>query len=157
MVDWEDAMRVVVSGGLSAVVFMAFWVGWLKTQKVAYRNCAFGIGLLPISFSVLVILARLIFASGTVHQFEAMVAGPGVREVVLPVEDAELRHVVEVRPALVEIGLEDPNGERVVLQRSEHDGMVEMEFEARRGGKYRLLLTLPEGVAKVGVVAREIR
>lgn len=155
--DLIDGFRLLVGSGLSAALFMGFWVLWLKTRNRSYRTCAFAIGLLPAAFVILVILGRLIFASGVVHEFTTGAVGPGIRELAFPVEDAEIRHTIEISPAIEKVSVKTPDGEFLETKQSLSGGKLELEFEPRRGGSHLLVLEIPEGVGAVRVVAREVR
>ncbi len=155
--DFMDGFRLLVGGGLSAALFMGFWVLWLKTQNRSYRTCAFAIGLLPIGFVLLAILGRLIFASGVVHEFATGAVGPGIKELNFPVEDAEIGHMIEITPVIEKVAVKSPDGEELEVKRAVSGGILQVEFEARRNGSYRVVLEIPEGVGVVKVVAREVR
>ena len=155
--DFVDGFRLLVGGGLSAAIFMGFWVLWLKTQNRSYRTCAFAIGLLPVGFVVLVTFGRLIFATGVIHEFTTGAVGPGVRELAFPVEDAEIGHTLEITPVLEKVSVKNPDGEVIETKQTVSGGKLEVEFEARRGGSHRVVLEIPEGVGAVQVVAREVR
>ncbi len=155
--DLVDGFRLLVGCGLSAALFMGFWVLWLKTQNRGFRTFAFTVGLLPAAFVILVILGRLIFATGVMHEFTTGAVGPGTRELAFPVEDAEIRHTIEVSPAIEKVSVKTPEGEVLEIKQSLSEGKLELEFEPRRGGSHRLVLEIPEGVGAVRVVARELR
>ena len=155
--DLVDGFRLLVGSGLSAALFMGFWVLWLKTQDRSYRTCAFAIGLLPAGFVILVIVGRLIFASGVVHEFATGAVGPGIRELAFPVQDAEIRHTIEITPVIEKASVRTPDGELLETKQSLSGGKLELEFEPRRGGSHRLVLEIPAGVGAVRVVAREVR
>lgn len=161
--DLEDGLKLLIAAGLSAAIFMGLWALWLKTQNPGFKLFARYVGPLPFVFIVLVQAGRFFFAHGTVNAFETYASGPEkgagtvVKELVFPVEQPELDHVLDVRPALEEVGVKDSNGEPLEVQRAVVDGMVKVEFQARGRGTYKVVLKIPEGVEKVGVVAREVR
>ncbi|MCX6612438.1 MAG: hypothetical protein NTW74_16495 [Acidobacteria bacterium] len=155
--DSLDVFRLLIGSGLSAAIFMGFWVLWLKTKNPGFRIFAFAIGPLPAGFVVLVILGRLIFASGVIHEFTTGAAGPGMRELSFPVEDAEIRHILEISPVISKVSVKNPDGELLETTQTVNEGKLQVEFEARRGGSHRVLLENPEGVGAVKVVAREWR
>lgn len=155
--DLMDGIRLLVGTGLSAAIFMGFWVLWLKTQNRSYRTCAFAFGLLPVGFVVLVTFGRLIFASGVVHEFTTGAVGPGLRELAFPVQDAEIGHTIEISPVIEKVSVKNPDGEVLETTRAVTGGKLQVEFEARRGGSHRVVLEIPEGVGPVKVVAREVR
>lgn len=155
--DLIDGFRLFVGTGLSTALFMGFWVMWLRTQNRSYRTCAFTLGLMPVSFVLLVILGRLIFANGVVHEFSTGAAGPGTRELSFPVLDAEIGHTIEISPAVEKVSVKNPDGQFIETRQSVSAGKLQVEFEARRGGSHRVVLEIPEGVGAVQVVAREVR
>jgi len=155
--NFIDGFRLLVGAGLSTALFMGFWVLWLKTQNRGFRTFAFALGLLPVSFVGLVILGRLIFASGVVHEFATGAVGPGIKELAFPVEDAEIGHTIEITPVIEKVSVKSPDGEELEVKRAVSGGILQVEFEARRGGSHRVVLEIPEGVGVVKVVAREVR
>ncbi len=155
--DLIDGFRLLVGSGLSAAIFMGFWLMWLRTKNPGFRIFAFALGLVPIGFVVLVILGRLIFASGVVHEFTTGAVGPGLRELAFPVEDSEIGHSIEITPVIEKVLVKNPAGELLETKQSVNEGKLLVEFEARRGGNHFLVLEIPEGVGSVKVVAREVR
>ena len=155
--DLIDGFRLLVGCGLSAALFMGCWVLWLKTKHPGFRTFAFAIGLLPAAFVILVIVGRLIFATGIIHEFTTGAIGPGIRELAFPVEDPEIRHTIEITPAIEKVSVKTPDGELLETKQSLSEGKLELEFEPRRGGSHLLVLEIPAGVGAVRVVAREVR
>jgi hypothetical protein len=155
--DLVDGFRLFVGCGLSAALFMGFWVMWLKTQNRSYRTCALTLGLLPAGFVFLVTFVRLIFARGVVHEFTTGAVGPGVRELAFPVKDAEIGHMLEITPVIEKVSVKSPDGELLETKRAVSGGKLQVDFEARREGSHRVVLEIPEGVGAVQVVAREVR
>lgn len=163
MIDFQDWMRLLIAGGLSTALVMGFWVLWLKTRNPAFKILAYFVGLAPIEFAVVVIVGRLLFASGTVNSFETGVRGPekGVsrveRRLAFPVEQPELRQVLEVRPVLEEVVVQDPDHEVLEVKRAVSEGVLTLEFEGRKAGTYVVVMQVPAGVERVGVVSKEVR
>jgi hypothetical protein len=155
--DYFDAFRLLIGGGLSAAIFMGFWVAWLRTKNPGFRIFAFALGPMPIVFVLLALLGRLTFASGVVHEFTTGVSGPGIRELAFPVEDAEIGHTLEITPVIQKVSIKNPDGEVLESNQVVSEGKLQVEFEARRGGSHRVVLEIPEGVGVVKVVAREVR
>jgi hypothetical protein len=163
VIDFQDWMRLLISGGLSAALVMGFWVLWLKTRNASFKLLAYFVGLSPIVFTTLVIVGRLLFASGTVNSFETGAKGPGAgeklveRKLVFPVMQPELRQVVEVRPVLEGVVIQDPDHEVLEVRRSVREGVLTLEFEGRKAGTHLVVMQIPAGVERVGVVSREVR
>ena len=141
--DLQDGLRPLISAGLSTAICMGFWVLWLRTRKRAYRSMAFGIGLLPVGFIALVIVARVVPATGVVHSFETYAVGPErgvgmiVRELAFPVQDPEIEHLLEITPVLDRVKLKNANGDVVESGRSVSGEVLQVEFETRTAGRYR--------------------
>jgi hypothetical protein len=161
--DLREVFTLVIAGGFGAVLFMVFWVVWLKTHEKAYRLLAIILGPLPPLLMILVIVGRILFTHGTVNSFETGALGPVdgsgdvLKELAFPVEQPDLEHVLDVRPSLAEVGVSGPNGEKLEVQRNEVEGMVQIRYDPQTSGTHKVVFKVPKGIERVSVVAREVR
>ena len=155
--SYFDGFRLLIGAGLSAAIFMGFWVLWIRTKNPGFRIFAFALGPMPLAFVLLALLGRLTLASGVVHEFTTGASGPGIRELAFPVKDAEIGHTLEITPVIQKVSIKNPDGELLESNQVISEGKLQVEFEARRGGSHRVVLEIPEGVGVVMVVAREVR
>lgn len=161
MLDMRDVFRLVVSAGLSAAIFMGFWFLSVKYRNPAFKAFAWFFGLSPFGMVALVILGRELFGHGVIHVHETWMRmqPPGeVKEVEVPVKDAALEHLLELRPAAEVVGMKTPSGEDLPVTPSKtlEDG-VSMVFVPRGEGVHVLRLKAGAGVERVQILAKEIR
>lgn len=155
--DVRDAIWLVASTGLSAVVFMGLWAIWLKTQEAGFRKYAFFLAPLPLGLTVLAMLFRGGEGPAVVGYFHTSVEGPGpvTREVAIPVANASAKYVVELEPVIQDVEVKGPNGSRVVAHHAVLDEKRFIFFDAKGEGAYLLVLQIPKGVDKVDIVSMQ--